>query len=124
MVAAVVSGGPSTLAALATRRDPLEATVAAGSILLPHENRRGLLLAAAVPTHLAISGLWGMVLGTVFRRRRSVAVGAAAGVVIAVVDLVAIGARFPRVRALPLIPQLADHIAFGVTVALLLPPAD
>jgi hypothetical protein len=124
MVAAVVSGAPSTLTALATRRDPLEATVAAGSILLPHENRRGPLLAAAVPAHLAISGFWGMVLGGVLRRRRSVAVGAAAGIVIAVVDLVAIGARWPRVRALPLIPQFADHIAFAVTVAVLLPPAE
>jgi hypothetical protein len=47
--AAVLSGAPSTLHALATGRDPLAATLAAGSILLPGETRRTRLLAAAVP---------------------------------------------------------------------------
>src|SRR5205814_4681241 len=36
LIAAVVSGAPSTLWALARGRDPLEATRAAGSIVAPH----------------------------------------------------------------------------------------
>src|SRR6187399_3328068 len=50
--AALLSGAPSTLHALATGRDPLEAALAAGSILLPDETRKTPLLAAAVPVHL------------------------------------------------------------------------
>jgi hypothetical protein len=53
-VAAAVSGAPSTLWALAAGRDPFEATLAAGSMLLPGETRRGRLVAAAVPVHLAL----------------------------------------------------------------------
>ena len=60
--AALLSGAPSTLHALATGRDPLEATVAAGSILLPRETRRTRLLAAAVPVHLALSLGWAVAL--------------------------------------------------------------
>ena len=52
-VAALPSGLPSTLHALLTGRDPLEATTAAGSILLSREERTPVLVAAAVPVHLA-----------------------------------------------------------------------
>ena len=62
LVAAVLSGAPSTVHALATGRDPLEAALAAGSILLPQERRRGALLAAAVPVHLCLSLGWAVVL--------------------------------------------------------------
>lgn len=60
--ASLLSGLPSTLHALATGRDPLKATAAAGSILLPGERRTGLLLAAAVPAHLALSLGWSVAL--------------------------------------------------------------
>ena len=53
--AAALSGAPSTLHALATGRDPLEATKAAGSILLPDERRTLPLVAAALPVHLALA---------------------------------------------------------------------
>jgi hypothetical protein len=32
-----------------------------------------------------------------------------------------LGRAFPRIKALPIGPQLADHVAFGFTVAALLP---
>ena len=115
-VAAAVSGAPSTLWALATCGDPLAATVAAGSMLLPDETRRRRLLAAAVPVHLALSVLWGIVLSASLPRRRTAAAGAVAGLAVAAIDLGAIGRRFPRVRALPLLPQLADHVLFGAAV--------
>jgi len=62
LVAAVVSGAPSTAHAFWTRRDPLEATLAAGSLLMPRSARRGALILAAVPVHLALSVGWAQVL--------------------------------------------------------------
>ena len=112
--AAVLSGAPSTMHALATGRDPLEATKAAGSILLPDERRTLPLLVAAVPVHLALSLGWALVLSRV--GVRGSARGAAAGLAIAALDLGIAGRRFRRVRALPLVPQLLDHAAFGAIV--------
>jgi hypothetical protein len=110
-VAALLSGVPSTLHAVATGRDPLEATLAAGSIVLPGETRRGRLLASAVPVHLVLSVGWAIVLDRA--GVRTARAGAVAGLAIAAVDLGLVGHRFPRVQALPLMPQLADHVAFG-----------
>jgi hypothetical protein len=110
-VAALLSGVPSTLHAVATGRDPLEATLAAGSIVLPGETRRGRLLASAVPVHLVLSVGWAIVLDRA--GVRTARAGAVAGLAIAAVDLGLVGRRFPRVQALPLMPQLADHVAFG-----------
>lgn len=62
LVAGLVSGAPSTVYSVAAGRDPLEATLAAGSMILPHEHRRGRLVAAAVPVHFLLSALWGEVL--------------------------------------------------------------
>ena len=118
VVAGLLSGVPSTVAAVARRRDPLEATLAAGSILLPYETRRGRLILAAVPVHAALSLFWAVVLDRSLPRRRPVRWGAAAGLAIAVLDLLVAGRRFSRARALPFLPQLADHVVFGTVVAL------
>lgn len=115
-VAAVASGAPSTLHAIATRASVLEGALAAGSLLLPRERRRVPLLLAAIPVHVAISLGWAVVLAPALPRRGTVAAGAAAGLAIAALDLGVIGRRHPRIRALPLWPQVADHLAFG-TVA-------
>jgi hypothetical protein len=115
----VPSGVPSTLHALLTGRDPLEATAAAGTLLLPREERTPVLVAAAVPVHLALSLGWGVVLARTLRRP-TVARGVLAGLAIAALDLGIVGRRFPRVRALPLLPQLADHAAYGAVAAAVL----
>jgi hypothetical protein len=52
------------------------------------------------------------------RARAPVAVGAAAGAAIAALDLGLVvhgpaGRRWPLIRALPVWPQVADHVAFG-----------
>jgi hypothetical protein len=120
LVAAALSGLPSTVWAFATRRDPLEATLAAGSIVLPRETRRARLLAAAVPVHLALSLGSAFVLERVLPHGREVAAGTVAGLGIAALDLGVVGSRIPRVRALPLLPQLADHVAYGATVGYVL----
>jgi len=119
-LAAVVSGVPSTAYALATGRDPLEATLAAGSLLLPRERRRGRLLLAAAPAHLALSFGWALIIERVLPRRPSLLAGSLAGLGIAAFDLGVVGRRFPRVRALPPGPQLADHALYGATVAIVL----
>ena len=115
LVAAVVSGAPSTVHAALTRQDPLEATRAAGAMLLPGETRTAPLLAAAVPVHLALSLGWGVVLAAVLPRRRTTAWGALAGLAIAAVDLNVPGRRTARVRDLRTAPQVADHLAYGIT---------
>jgi hypothetical protein len=119
-LAALLSGAPSTLHALLTHADPLEASCAAGSILLPHEQRRGPLLLAATPLHLALSLGWALALARILPRRHALAASVPAGAAIAALDLGLIGRRFPRIRALPALPQLADHLAFTLIVATVL----
>ena len=116
--AAVASGGPSTLHALVTRASPLEATLAAGTLLRPRETRAVPLVLAAVPAHLALSLSWGIALAAALPRQRTVPAGALAGLAIAALDLGVFGRCFPRIRALPTWPQVADHIAYGVIVGI------
>jgi hypothetical protein len=117
-VAALPSGLPSTLHALATGHDPLAATLAAGSLLLPRETRRGRLVAAAVPVHVALSLGWAVAFS--LARVRGTAAGAAAGLAVATLDLGVVGRLLPRIRELPLAPQLADHVAYGAIVGAVL----
>ena len=119
-VAAVVSGAPSTIHALVTGADPLEASLAAGSLLLGDEQRYDRLLAAAVVTHLGLSLGWALLLTPVLPSRRTVLAGAVAGAGIGALDLGVVGRRFPRIRRLPAVPQLADHVAYGAAVGVVL----
>jgi hypothetical protein len=119
-VAGVLSGAPSTLHALATGRDPLEASLAAGTLLLRDEQRPARLLAAASVVHAALSLGWAVVLAAVLPRRRTVLAGAAAGLAIAALDLGLVGRRYERIRALAPVPQVLDHVAYGVTVGVVL----
>jgi hypothetical protein len=119
-VAAVLSGAPSTLHALATGDDPLEATLAAGAMVMPRERRATWLFLAAVPVHVALSLGWAQVLAAALPRRRTAVWGAVAGLGIAALDLGVIGRRLRRVRALPQLPQVADHVAYGATVGAVL----
>lgn len=116
LLAFVPSGLPSTAHALASGRDPLEAARAAGTIVLPDDASTIALLAAAVPVHLSISIGWGIVLSAILPRRRTALWGAFAGTLIAAIDLSAAARLWPRVRALPQPAQVADHIAFGAIV--------
>jgi hypothetical protein len=122
LAAAALSGAPSTAHALLAGRDPLEATLAAGSLLLPREQRRARLLAAALPVHLALALGWTAVLDRA--GVRGARAGALAGLAIAALDLGLVGRRFARVRALPLLPQLADHAAFGAVAGRMLRDAE
>lgn len=118
IASAVFSGLPSTVHSVATHADVLEPTLAAGSMLLPRERRQLALLAAGVVVHGAVSLGWSVVLTACLPRRHTVLAGAAAGVGIAVLDLRIAAVRFPRVAALHRPAQLADHLAFGAVVGL------
>jgi hypothetical protein len=78
------------------------------------------LVLAAVPVHLALSFGWALVLAAVLPRRHTVAWGTLAGLAIAALDLGIVGRRVQRIRALPLIPQVLDHVAYALTVAVVL----
>jgi hypothetical protein len=116
-LAAVFSGVPSTTHALLTGADPLEASLAAGSMIAPRETRTGRLLLAGATAHVVLSLGWAVALTATLPRRHTVVAGAVAGVAIAALDLGVIGRRFPRIRTLRTGPQVADHVAFGVIVA-------
>jgi hypothetical protein len=115
-VAAVLSGAPSTLHAVATGRSPFDAVRAAGTLVIADDAPPSARAAAGVAAHGAISLGWGVVLAVVLPRRRTVVWGALAGLVIAGLDLGVLGRRWPHIRALPLAPQVADHVAFGALV--------
>ena len=115
--AALASGVPSTAHALATGRSAAESSLAAGSLLLPHEQRPHRLLLAAVPVHLALSLGWALPLAAFLPPRRPILAGAAAGFAIAALDIGLVGRQYRRIRELPLLPQLADHTAYGAVAA-------
>ena len=69
------------------------------------------MLAAAVPVHLALSLGWAIALDRA--GVRGAGRGALAGLAIGAVDLTLAARLSPRIRALPLLPQLADHAAYG-----------
>ncbi len=77
-----------------------------------------MLLAAAVPVHLALSLGWAGVIAAALPRRAEPASGVVAGLGIAALDLSVIGRRIPAIRALPQGRQWADHMAFGLCVGL------
>jgi len=128
--AAVFSGAPSTAWALATGDDPLRAARAAGTLVPGRRQRPGIVAGALA--HCCISAFWTTVL-VVFvpaGSRRGAVAGGAAGLGIAAVDLGLVARAHPAIRALPLGPQVLDHLAFGAIAGALLgvrarrPPAQ
>ena len=119
-VAALLSGAPSTIHALLTRTNPLAASLAAGTLLLPREQRPSRLLPAAAVAHAALSLGWAVVLAALLPRRATAGPAVAAGLAIAALDLGVVGRRFPRIRELALVPQVLDHVAYAVTVGAVL----
>jgi hypothetical protein len=120
LAGAALAGVPSTVWAVVRGEDVLDGARAAGAIVLPHERRTPLLLAAAVPVHLALSLGWAGVLATALPRRAEAVWGVVAGLCIAALDLGVIGRHIPAIRALPQGRQWADHAAYGLTVGVAL----
>jgi hypothetical protein len=120
VVAAVVSGAPSTVITLARGENVLMGASAAGTMLLPRERRTLPLLAASVPVHLALSLGWAAVLDRTLPRGREPLTGILGGLAIAALDLGVIGRRIPAIRELPQGRQWADHVAYGLAVGAVL----
>lgn len=114
LVATAFSGLPSTLHAFAIGADPLEATHAAGAMLLPAATDGTTLLAAAFLVHPAVSLFWTLVFSFLLPRRHLLAWAIAGSAAVALLDLRVIAPiLFNEVAALPFWPQFADHLAWG-----------
>lgn len=115
LFAGLVSGLPSTTWAIVTRRDPLAATRAAGTVLPGHQGRPSLV--GGIVVHAGVSAVWTTAFGLAARRWRLGALrGALAGLGIAALDLGVLGRRYPAIAALPSGPQWADHVVFGAVL--------
>jgi hypothetical protein len=119
--AALLSGAPSTLDAFRRQRQlrpvvtyVLDATRAAGTVLPP--GRPGIVRGALV--HLTISVVCGEALARTLPETHSARWGAAAGLAVGLINVGVIGRHYPAIKALALLPQLADHVAFGIVFAL------
>jgi hypothetical protein len=117
-VAGVLSGFPSTVLTLAGRGDLFASSRAAGSLI----GRRS--VPAGLVVHACVSLGWGAVLGVVLPRSHQVAVGTALGAAIGVLNLGVIGRRVPDIRALPSLPQVLDHLAFGAVCGIVIAASD
>lgn len=114
LVTTVFSGLPSTLLALVTGGDALEATRAAGAMLLPHATDTRTLLAAAAIVHPAVSLFWTAVFGFLLPRRHVFVWAVNGAAAVALLDLLVIAPLFfPEVAALAFWPQFADHLMWG-----------
>jgi hypothetical protein len=120
LAGAACSAIPSTVWSLVRGDDVLEGGRAAGAMLLAHERRTAVLLAAAAPVHLAISIGWAAVMATALPHGREPAWGVIGAMAIATLDLALIGRRIPSIRTLPQGRQWADHAAYGLSVGLVL----
>jgi hypothetical protein len=120
LAGAVVSGVPSTVWTLLEGGDPLEGARALGQVLLPREQRTPVLLAAGAPVHLALSVGWAGVLAALLPPRDEPALAAVGGLGIAALDLALLGRCFGPIAALPQGRQWADHVAFGLSVGVVL----
>lgn len=120
VVAATLSGGPSTIWALAHGGDILEATRAAGLMFVPESAGPVALYGAAAAVHLSVSALWTAVLARMLPASRPYLGATLAAFAIAALDLGVVGRAFPSIRALALGPQLGDHLAFTWLVAFVL----
>jgi hypothetical protein len=120
LAGAACSAIPSTAWSLVRGENVLEGARAAGAMALPHERRTAVLLAVAVPIHLAISLGWAAVMAVALPHGGEPARGVAGGIAIATLDLALIGRRIPAIAALPQGRQWADHAAYGLAVGLAL----
>jgi hypothetical protein len=127
VLATALSGAPSTVHALIKRRslraavvNVYDATRAVGTLVPP--GRAGFGRGMAV--HIVISMLCGEALARTLPRDHPAEWGAAAGLVIGVVNVGVIGRSFPAIRALPLVPQIADNVMFGTVFAVTLARRD
>jgi hypothetical protein len=121
-IAATLLGGiPSTLHAWLTGGDIMEATRAAGAMLVPPSSSLPRLLLAAAVVHGVVSLVWASLLVVVLPRRHTIVAAVVAAAFIALFDLWFIAPLwFPEVGALAFWPQFADHLLWGLSLGVTL----
>lgn len=123
-LAATFSGAPSILVRAAssewrlvpTLRYVAEATRAAGTIAPPGRPS----VARGVLVHTGVSLVYGRLLAWTLPERRTMVWGGTAGLALGVINIAVLGRRYPAIAALPVAPQIADHVAFGAILGALL----
>ena len=109
LLATLLSGIPSTLYALLTGGDAMEATRAAGAMAGRPDS-----IVAAVLVHMLVSAFWAVVLWRLLPARYTILWAVLASAAIGLLDLKLIApAFFPDVAALAFWPQFADHLMWG-----------
>jgi hypothetical protein len=109
LLATLFSGIPSTLYALLTGADPLEATRAAGAMVARADS-----IVAAALVHASVSLFWALLLWLVLPYQNTMLWALLASAGIALLDLKVIApVFFPEVAALDFWPQFADHLMWG-----------
>ena len=112
LLATLLSGIPSTVYALITGGDVLEATRAAGAMVGRPDS-----IAAAALVHACVSLFWALILWLVLPYRHTFIWALLASAAIALLDLKMIApVFFPEVAALAFWPQFADHMMWGATL--------
>ena len=114
--AALLSGIPSTLYAWVNGGHVMEATRAAGAMLIPAASTDRELFGAAALVHAGVSLFWTLVLVPLLPHRHTAIWAIVALACIAILDLRVIGRLFPEILALSFWPQFADHIALGAAL--------
>jgi len=94
----------------------MEATRAAGAMLIPASSTDRELFFAAALAHAGVSLFWTLVLVRWLPHRHTLMWALVALACLAVLDLRVIGRLFPEIFALPFWPQFADHLAFGAVL--------
>ncbi|MGI9118754.1 MAG: hypothetical protein ACR2G7_01250 [Acidimicrobiales bacterium] len=117
-VAGLLSGAPSTVHALVSGRDPLQAVHAAGTLVLAPDTAPRWLLVVGTAVHTLVSLGWATLFALVLPRRHTTSAALVAGMAVAGFDLGVVGRRYPRIRAMPAASQVADHLAFGALVGI------
>jgi len=114
LVATLLSGLPSTVHALLTGGDPLEATRAAGSMLVAATAATPVLVVAAIIVHCVVSLAWTVVFVLLLPNRHVLPWALMGCSLVAWLDLQLIAPwLFPSVAALAFWPQMADHLMWG-----------
>jgi hypothetical protein len=121
LVATLLSGLPSTVYAYVTGGDVMAASRAAAAMVGRAEGLPSQVFVAAAAVHAAVSLFWAVVLAMLLPRRGTVLCALLASAGIALLDLRVIApAWFPAVAALPIAPQLADHLMWGLCIGMTL----
>lgn len=116
IIAAVASGIPSTTYFIISGQNILLSIRAIGLIFFANSYPDYLILFVSACIHLMVSLFWCILLKLLMPQTKPLFFGIMAGIVIAVVDILLIGSHIPAIEHLAFLPQLADHILWGLIV--------